>query len=583
MTSGPGVAERWLLGVAAIAVAFAAADTYVVVLALPDMMRGAGLSIDELQRAAPIVSGFLLGYVAMLPLIGRIADLRGRLPVLVASLMIFAFGSLVTAAAYDLPSMVVGRFFQGVGGGGLVPATLALVADLYPPHRRGVPLGIVGAVQEIGSVLGPLLGAAVLAVADWQAIFWLNLAVGLVLAAALVAGRRRTPGRVRRGTDPVGLALLGIALVLLWLVMAQPPSLTREVTLGLPFVPFTGDNRWWSPLGVALAVAAVGLVVRCLTARRPLVDLRAWGRVAGQADLGGALLLAIVLGGVILAFATADPEVQVFSDAGLLYLAVSAVALLGFLAQQRRSAEPLVPRASLVERPAWGAMLVSFFVGAALIAALVDIPVFARITVAPDSQLEAALVLLRLLVALPIGAILGGYASRVAPAGVVTAAGMVLTCCGFGWMSTWGPTSLDEAVATVPLVLTGLGFGLALAPVNAALLAVTPAAVHGVASALLVVARMVGMLVGISALTTIGLRRYYAVEETLPSPRDLCDGASRCQAYTDALRGAGIAQLEAIFLGAAVCAAVAGVLALVLLRGAPTRASDAPRPLGGVL
>src|SRR5690606_2490396 len=129
----PGVAERWLLSVAAVAVAFAAADTYVVVLALPDMMRGAGLSIDELQRAAPIVSGFLLGYVAMLPLIGRIADLRGRLPVLVASLVIFAFGSLVTAAAYDLPSMVVGRFFQGVGAGGLVPATLALVAALYPP------------------------------------------------------------------------------------------------------------------------------------------------------------------------------------------------------------------------------------------------------------------------------------------------------------------------------------------------------------------------------------------------------------------------------------------------------------------
>src|SRR3712207_7703480 len=62
---------------AAVAVAFAAADTYVVVLALPDMMTGVGVPIDQLQRAAPIVSGFLLGYVAMLPLIGRIADLRG--------------------------------------------------------------------------------------------------------------------------------------------------------------------------------------------------------------------------------------------------------------------------------------------------------------------------------------------------------------------------------------------------------------------------------------------------------------------------------------------------------------------------
>src|SRR5215212_7047497 len=170
---------RLLLGLAVVAVAFAAADTYVVVLALPDMMTGVGVPIDQLQRAAPIVSGFLLGYVAMLPLIGRIADLRGRLPVLVAALVVFAIGSLVTTMAYDMPTMVTGRFLQGVGGGGLVPATLALVADLYPAGRRGVPLGAVGAVQELGSVLGPLYGAVVLAVADWRAIFWVNLVVGL--------------------------------------------------------------------------------------------------------------------------------------------------------------------------------------------------------------------------------------------------------------------------------------------------------------------------------------------------------------------------------------------------------------------
>ena len=154
------------------------------VLALPEMMGSTGIPIDQLQRAAPIVSGFLLGYVAMLPLIGRIADLRGRVPVLVAALVIFALGSLVTALAYDLPSMVAGRFLQGVGGGGLVPATLALVADLYPAERRGVPLGIVSAVQELGSVIGPLFGAVVISVADWRAIFLINLAVGLVAAPA---------------------------------------------------------------------------------------------------------------------------------------------------------------------------------------------------------------------------------------------------------------------------------------------------------------------------------------------------------------------------------------------------------------
>ena len=176
---------RILLSLAAVAVAFAAADTYVVVLALPEMMGSTGIPVDQLQRAAPIISGFLLGYVAMLPLIGRIADLRGRVPVLVAALVVFAAGSLVTALAYDLPSMVAGRFLQGVGGGGLVPATLALVADLYPVERRGVPLGIVSAVQELGSVIGPLFGAVVLSVSDWRTIFLINLAVGLVLVAAL--------------------------------------------------------------------------------------------------------------------------------------------------------------------------------------------------------------------------------------------------------------------------------------------------------------------------------------------------------------------------------------------------------------
>ncbi|MBA2717347.1 MAG: MFS transporter, partial [Propionibacteriales bacterium] len=171
-------AARLLLTIAAVAVGFAAADTYVVVLALPEMMASVGLNLDQLQRAAPIVSGFLLGYIAMLPLIGRIADLRGRIPVLVGSLVIFSIGSLVTAASYDLTTMVVGRFLQGMGGGGLVPATLALVADIWSAEKRGLPLGVVGAVQELGSVVGPLYGAVVLSVSTWHTIFWLNLAVG---------------------------------------------------------------------------------------------------------------------------------------------------------------------------------------------------------------------------------------------------------------------------------------------------------------------------------------------------------------------------------------------------------------------
>lgn len=567
---------RVLLGLGAVAVAFAAADTYVVVLALPDMMASVGVPVEQLQRAAPIISGFLLGYVAMLPLIGRIADLRGRVPVLVGALALFALGSLVTALAYDMPTLVGGRFLQGVGGGGLVPATLALVADLYPADRRGVPLGIVSAVQEIGSVLGPLFGAVVLALADWRVIFAINLAVGLLLAVAI---RRLSgveagdpPEVARHRFDWLGLGLALVTLVAGALVFVEPARLLSDLTWGQLFIPVAGDGRWLTPLGLTTLGSLALLVARCATAARPLLDLRSWIRTTREADVVGALLLALALAGVILAFATADPKVEVFSEQGLWYLLGGALAATAFALHLRRSSNPIVPAGALRRTPAWGAMLVSFFVGAALIAALIDIPLFARTTIYPGDQLGAALVLVRFLIALPVGAILGGYLTRAVPAGVVTAIGMAGAAAGFLWMSTWGLESLDGALATVPLLIGGFGFGLALAPVNAAVLASTRAEVHGLASAFVVVSRMVGMLVGISALTTLGLRRYYAEQADIPPAREVCDGASRCAEFTRALKLAGIAQEHTVFLGAAGCAVLAGLLALVLFRSAPTRA-----------
>ena len=563
--------------------AFAAADTYVVVLALPDMMAAGGLSTDELQRAAPLVSGFLLGYVGMLPLIGRIADLRGRTPVLVGSLVVFAIGSLVTASAYDLSSMVVGRFVQGVGGGGLVPATLALVADLWPPSRRGLPLGVVGAVQELGAVLGPLYGAAVLAVADWRAIFWLNLAVGLVLAAALVGSRPAVEGRrSTRRPDLAGAALGSAALACVAVLMREPHALVTDVEWGRAFLPVVGESRWTSPLAL-VAYGLLGLfAVRQATARRPLLDWRAWRGVLARVDVIGAVLIGTALGGVIVAFASADPEVAVLGDRGWAWLAGAAVAATLFAWRQRVSGDPLVPRGALRPRPAWGAVVASFFVGAALIAALVDIPFFARLTVYPDSQLDAALVLVRFLAALPVGALLGGWLTRRVAPGALAACGMAMAATAFVLMAGWDEDALRSATATGPLVLGGLGFGLALAPVNAALLAATDRSVHGLTSALLVVARMIGMLVGISALTTIGLRRFYDVSADIPPVRTLCpETPTDCPEYGDRLLEAGLAQLDAVFVGAAVCAVVAGAIALITLRGTarPVARTDVPPPL----
>ncbi|WP_435769460.1 MFS transporter [Nocardioides sp. SYSU DS0651] len=565
--------DRLLLTFCAVAVAFAAIDTYVVVLALPDMMAGVGIPVDQLQRAAPIVSGFLLGYVAMLPLIGRIADLRGQVPVLGMSLVLFALGSLVTAVSYDLPTMVAGRFLQGVGGGGLVPATMSLVALLYPVERRGLPLGVVSAVQEFGSVLGPLFGALVLSFTTWRGIFAINLAGGVLLAVAVAALGRRGPGTTAaagapRRPDLIGLLALLVTLAGGLVTFVQPGSVQRDLTWGRLFIPYVeGGSRWVTPIGLVTIAAFAVLVLRCWHARRPLVDLRGWLRHLLAADLLGALFLAVALGGVVLAFATADPEVAVFSPQGPWFLLGSAVALVLLLVHLRRADAPIVPRRALRPTPAWGALLVSFLAGWALIAALVDIPLFARTTTERESQLGAALVLLRFLAALPVGAVVGGWLLRRVNAGVLTAAGMVAAGVAFLAMGQWDADSLSSAWSNVPLVLGGLGFGLALAPVNAAILATTDDDTHGIASALVVVARMVGMLVGISALTTIGLRRLYAAQEEDPSL---------------SITELGILQEQAVFDGAAAAAFVAAALAAALLSRARTREVDTADALRAV-
>ena len=233
-------------------------------------------------------------------------------------------------------------------------------------------------------------------------------------------------------------------------MFVEPTRLVSDVTWGQLFIPVSGSGRWATPLGLLTIVAVLLLLVRCWTARRPLVDLRGWWATVREADLPGALFLAVALAGIILAFSTADPRIQVFAPQGWWYLLGAVVAAVVLVWHLRTEESPLVPRGALRRTPAWGALLVSFFVGAALIAALIDIPIFARTTVYPDSQLLAALVLVRFLVALPVGAVVGGYLTRSLPAGVVAAGGMVLAALGFLLMSHWGLATLSRGPRTFP-------------------------------------------------------------------------------------------------------------------------------------
>src|SRR5690242_10599842 len=356
-TAGPSLA---VVVVATLAVLVTAMDTYVVVLALPDILTGIGVGLDQLQRATPIVGGFLLGYTATLPLLGRLADLRGRAPVLVGCLLVFALGSLLTATATGLGAAIAGRGLQGVGAGGLVPATLALVADRWPPERRSLPLGVVGAVQEAGAVLGPLAGAAVLSVADWRAIFWLNLLLGLGLAGGvLVSSRGRRP-------DPAGLVLAVVAVLALALQLAAPAALTDDVTLGLAYVPVVPSLGVSTPLVLVAVVAGAGLVVRSVV--RPVgavLPLRGLPRLATEVDVLGSALVVVALGSLVWAFAAADPATQIVAH-GPVLVPLAVVAAVAFVLHERRAADPVLPLRALRPTGAWGALVVNLLVGVAL-------------------------------------------------------------------------------------------------------------------------------------------------------------------------------------------------------------------------
>ena len=405
-----------LVVLATLAVLVTAADTYVVVLALPDILTGVGVGLDELQRATPIIGGFLLGYTATLPLLGRLADLRGRVPVLVGCLLLFAFGSLLTATADSLGPAVLGRGLQGIGAGGLVPATLALVADRWPPERRSLPLGVVGRgaggrrrARSAGRRGGP--GRR-------------RLAGDLLAqpAARTGPGGRRRGGRRGSGVPTrVGLALAVVAAAR----AGAPARRTGGAGRGRHPRPAlrparavaVGSPRRWSLVAV---LAGAGLVARSLA--RPegaVLPLRGLRRLAARGRRARAPRWRSWPSA---AWSGPSPPptrrprswrtAPVLLPAGRSWPASPSSCTSG--------GRPIRCCRSRALRPvgAWGALVVNLLVGAALVAALVDVPLFARNTTTPGDQLGAALVLLRLLVAVPVGAVAGGWLCRtVAPRG----------------------------------------------------------------------------------------------------------------------------------------------------------------------
>src|SRR5882757_4884495 len=215
MRASPGAAgpatsgRRVAISAGSLAVLLGALDTYVVVTIMTDIMRDVGIGVNHLQRITPIVTWYLLGYIAAMPLLGRASDRFGRKLMLQVSLAMFLVGSVVTALAGHFGSfdmLLAGRAIQGVASGALLPITLALGADLWAQRNRAGVLGGIGAAQELGSVLGPLYGIFIVWLTSrWQDVFWINVPLAL---AAMVMIQFSLPSRDRSG-EPEKIDIIG--------------------------------------------------------------------------------------------------------------------------------------------------------------------------------------------------------------------------------------------------------------------------------------------------------------------------------------------------------------------------------------
>ncbi len=256
-------------------------DTTIVNVALPNIQGNFGVAVDQ---GAWVVTGYIIANVIVIPITPWLQARFGRRRYYMASILIFTFSSIMCGLAGSFNQLVFWRLVQGLGGGGLISTSQAILRETYPQREQGKAQGIFSMGVIVGPALGPLLGGIITDNLTWRWAFFINIPIGLLAAAAVFfVLRNPAPPQHGKRLDWTALGLLAMGLGSLQYVLDQ----------GQQYDWFADPNiRIFS---VAAAVCLVGFVIWTLRSRIPIVDLHVlrYREVAAGSLLGAVLGISI--------------------------------------------------------------------------------------------------------------------------------------------------------------------------------------------------------------------------------------------------------------------------------------------------